>query len=211
MRCTNLISYRSRTPDHAANPLRTKAPSYSSTHSNHSLQASAFKLRWGRIRRGAARIGRRTPEDIEAGHNNIAAGIIDTRNRIIDRVGIAGAGDNSVQVVDETAPEDAHQRCDSALAVGAEVRDIAQDLELDWFIGGVVEGGLGDGEEGAVGGREERGGFIEEGVDVVDVVDPCVDAVEDLLGRGVAYLDPASGAEGGVGGIIGGRCGGEGD
>lgn len=210
MRCTNPISYRSRTPNHAANPSRTKAPSYSPTHTNHSLEASIFTLRRGRIRRGAARIGRRRPKDIQAGQNNIAAGIIDTRNRSIDRVVIGGVGDNGVQVIDDTAPEDAHQRCDSALAVGAEVREIAQDPQLDWFIGGIVESGLGGGEEGAVGGGEEGGGFVEEGVDVVDVVDPRVDAVEDLLGRGVAFLDAASGAEGGVGGVGGGCCSGEG-
>ena len=76
---------------------------------------------------------------------------------------------------------------------------------MDGLIGGVVKGGLRCGEEGAIIGREEGGGFVEEGVDVIDVVDPGVDAVEDLLGSWVALLDAARFGEGCVG-RVGGWC-----
>lgn len=88
------------------------------------------------------------------------------------------------------------------MSIGAQVGQVRLDLQLDGLVGGVVESGLCGGEERAVVCGQEGGGFVEEGVDVVDVVDPGVDAVEDLVGGGVALLDAGLG-ELGVGCVCG--------
>ena len=77
---------------------------------------------------------------------------------------------------------------------------------MNGLIGGIVQGGLRGGKEGTIVGREKGGGSVEEGIDVVDIIDPGVDAIEDLLGGWVALLDAARFAEGCVGRVGGGCC-----
>ena len=157
------------------------------------LRASilALRRRWVGWRTAGISSGR--PQDIQRWQNNVATGVINRIDRVVDCIGVRWVSDNGVQLVNDTSLEDAHQCTDSPLACSGQVGQIRLDLQLDGLVAGVVEGGLRGWEKGAVVGSEEVRGFVEEGVDVVDVVNPCVDAVEDLVGGWVALLDAGLG------------------
>ena len=165
------------------------------------------------------------PEDAGVGEDVAAAEEVDVINGGLHTSGVAGVGDDVIEVREDMVAEHTHEIRAGASEgigdVGAQVGGARKCHELAGLILGAGEGDLGGGDDGG-GAVEGAGGEgVEEVVDGVDVVVPLVDAGGDdvdvagagdgVNDAGVLALVHAGGGTGcGGGGEAKDRGGGEG-